>query len=257
MSKNRLPIFIVVLLLFAAGLACERSAPAQPTAVLPKQDATAAVLPTAATQTSPAVTSPAAGATAATLAPASTEATPSILNITITAEGVNLRAGPGTLFPVKRMFAENTPVQAQGRAPGDDWIFVTTEADTGWVSVDFTSLAGSAQVKDLTVLGMDGVQVVHGRVVDSAGKPADGVDFAMVQGSGASERRLDAFSNQDGDFYLYLPADETGEWTVSMVGVECTSSIVDVGCKYAGTFEPAEVQVSLPGKELIKFTYQP
>ena len=89
----------------------------------------------------------------------------------------------------------------------------------------------------------------------SASKPVDGAGFAMVQGSGASEKRLDASSTKEGDFYLYLPAEESGEWTISMVGVYCSSSIVDTGCNFTGTFDPAYVEISVPAKEIVEFRY--
>jgi hypothetical protein len=93
-------------------------------------------------------------------------------------------------------------------------------------------------------------------VLDQNGNPVNAINVAVYQGTGASERRTDANTDSSGEFYAYLPEEIKARWQVEVVGVGCSSSIVDTECNYEGRFEPAVVTIELPQiGELVIFTF--
>ena len=59
----------------------------------------------------------------------------------VEAEGLNLRAGPNRLHPVRELLRRGTPVALLGRSHDDAWLSVRSPAEnTGWLSADFLRL---------------------------------------------------------------------------------------------------------------------
>ncbi|RPJ47175.1 MAG: hypothetical protein EHM21_08290 [Chloroflexi bacterium] len=173
----------------------------------------------------------------------------------ITAEGVNLRAGPGTLFGRLGQLGDGAMVTVTGKAPGDDWIYIDTGDRQGWVSVAFTSMAEPGKLATVPVLETGDAQVIQGRVTQSDGMPLAGIEFAAFQGSGDNPPDTRAHSLADGSFYLYLPADAQGAWRVSLTAVDCQSPIVDDNCNFTGAFMPRFTDVELPAEKVVEFQY--
>jgi hypothetical protein len=172
------------------------------------------------------------------------------------AQNVNLRRGPGTLFPSLGQLADGAKVTAYGKARGDDWIYVDTGKLLGWVSTQFTSLIQSDQVSALAVKETGNALVIHGQVSESNGTPLAGIEFAMFQGKEDSKPPdTRAHSLSDGNFYLYLPPGSSGVWRVSLTAVDCKSPIVDANCHYTGAFMPRFTDITLPGDQVLKFMY--
>jgi uncharacterized protein YraI len=175
---------------------------------------------------------------------------------TITADGVNLRQGPGTLFVRLGMLAEGTKVTVTGKALGDDWVYIDTGDRQGWVSAAFTSLYSAGLMPSVPLLKTGDALVIHGQVTDTSGAPLVGVEFAASQGSAdANPPDTRAHSLADGSFYLYLPHGSSGAWQVSMTAVDCKSAIVDANCNFLGAFTPRIADVMVPAENVIGFKY--
>ena len=71
--------------------------------------------------------------TAASVAPApSSDGTASLTGL-VTAPGLNVRAGPGTDFPVVWAFAQNDQLNLLGRNEAGDWVEIALPDGSGWV----------------------------------------------------------------------------------------------------------------------------
>lgn len=206
-----------------------------------------------------------------TLTPAPTVAPPTLLTATpvadatggtfyavVSADNVNLRTKPGTVFPVSRLLAKGTRLQVLGHAPGAEWLYVRTDSNIyGWVL--YWLVNGGHEAGATPLVQPDGVQVVRGMILDRAGVPVSGIGFAVTQGNGAAAARTDASTDRTGQFYAFLPAAATGTWTVSYVSVACTSNTMDAQCHCVGACgnaDPQSVTISLPGEPVLQFVWR-
>ncbi len=178
--------------------------------------------------------------------------------VQVSADNVNLRTGPGTVFPVSRLLARGTRLQVQGHAPGGEWLYVRTDANiNGWVLNWLVS--GGQDGGTTPLVEPEGVQVIQGAVVDQAGVPISGIGFAVTQGSGPNVPRTDATTDSAGRFYAYVPASASGTWYVTYVSVSCTSNTMDARCNCIGTCgkaDPERVSVQLPAQQTLQFIWK-
>jgi hypothetical protein len=170
---------------------------------------------------------------------------------------MNMRSGPGTLHPIITKYKEGTAVSIVARAPGDEWLKVeTTDFRVGWMLAIFLEIEGD--ITHLPVQAVTDSYIIHGRVTDTNGQPVDGINFAIFNvGSPNGQPRTEGATNDEGVFFAYLPSDSQGEWSVSLVGINCESSIMDADCNYEGQFTPSSRVISeLPAIEPLTFVYQ-
>jgi len=170
-------------------------------------------------------------------------------------DNLNLRTRPGTLFPVSRVMPKNTRLEVLGRAPGGEWLNVLNdESILGWVQAEF--MAGGFDGPPPPVVEPKDVLLVSGRVVDESGSAVSGIVFAIVQGS----RRVDAATDDAGQFYAYLPKSMQGSWSVEYVSASCTSNAMDLGCVCSngncGKPEPVSQSVTLPSNSVLPFMWK-
>ena len=244
--------FTVLLITLSVCVAC--AAPQQvPTLPAARTEAEAAPTGTSSPTEFPATQTPAIViATAPVFVP---------FTIKNTVENTVLRAGPGPLFTAKTALAQNTDLTVIAVAPGREWVFLVTPFDsTGWVFSGL--LETSEQFQTAPVIQPADLQVVRGQVLNSNGDPVDGIQYAVIEGTGGtgSPPRIDAVTDADGNFYAFLPLTTTGTWTVSLTGVVCTSSEMGPNCECppegCGTSDPATATVTLPDPELLHFTWK-
>ena len=178
------------------------------------------------------------------------------IDATIGTTSLNLRSGPGTTFSVLGMYASGGQVSILGKAPGNEWVQVkTSDNQTGWMSVQFLKFTGDLGTSP--VLEIKDSLTITGNVIDTSNKGVQGVNLALILTTNGNQKRTDAISNAQGTFYAYLPSDSQGSVTVGVVGVVCTSPIVDASCNYAGTFEPGgNVVVEIPQSKPLVFVYK-
>ena len=172
-----------------------------------------------------------------------------------TAQNVNLRVGPGTLFKVSRVMAQGTSLEVIGRARGGEWLYVANQEGVyGWVLVHL--VRGGHDGPPPAFVEPDNASLVSGTVRTELGTPVSGIGFALEQGS----NRSDATTDSDGRFYAYLPSKLNGTWKVSYVSVSCTSNTMDSSCNcksgLCGSANPPSVDVSLPSSTDLVFLWK-
>ena len=175
-----------------------------------------------------------------------------------TAQNVNLRTQPGTLFPVSRVMAQGTRLQVLGLSPGGDWVYILNdEGINGWVGILFVD---AFPVEQILTVEPGEVQRITGRVLDTSGLPVSGIGFAIEQKTASKSLRTDAITDATGTFYAYLPQSVSGVWTVSHVSIACTSNLMDANCNclnnVCGSPDPLSIPISLPSSDPITFIWK-
>lgn len=187
----------------------------------------------------------------------STSSPPSPPKARVRVQAINLRLGPGTLFPVLANLTKDTWVTVQGKALGDEWLWVESDQGPGWLATVFTDLYQNPLVIALPIIPFNQGYVVQGQVKDQEGMPIGGVVFGVTQGNPPQQPRAEATSLPDGAFYVYLPSTAIGKWRLSLVGVDCSSPVMDDSCNYSGEFEPLWADVDIPQNNPLLITYTP
>jgi hypothetical protein len=168
---------------------------------------------------------------------------------------LNLRSGPSTLFNIVNTYPEDTQVIVRGKALGDEWVLVNTEdTNSGWMLAIYLDLP--VAIENIPIVTDFEALTVYGKVVDTAGYAIDGITLAISNPSVEVETRTDAHSNNDGEFYAYLPPDSVGLWQVSIVGINCQSVVMDENCRLWRFFERQVTQIiQLPLSGPVIFVY--
>lgn len=169
---------------------------------------------------------------------------------------LNLRDGPGTLFEVLGTYALDTQVTALGRAPGDDWIEIEEQGGRkGWVFADLLDMEGELQT--LPVLEVPESLTIAGKVIDSNGRPINGVQIQITARLFRIAVQFVTRSADDGTFYAYFPPDTAGVWQVELIGTDCDSRIVDGNCNVVEYFPYNDsAYVQLPALSPLVFVYE-
>lgn len=181
--------------------------------------------------------------------------------VTNIVENAVLRANPGPLFAPKTTLAINTRLLVLGATPGREWIFVVTPFDTtGWVFAELLEVNPGLAAAPL--IQPADIQLVRGRVLDAAGQPASGIQFALIEGVGqaGSPPRTDATTDETGVFHAYLPVTAAGTWTVSFTAVNCTSNKMGGNCECpngnCGKPDPEITTITLPATDMVEFIWK-
>lgn len=174
------------------------------------------------------------------------------------AENVNLRMGPGTLFKVSRVLAQGTTLEVDGQSNGGEWLYVKNdEGIFGWVGVYLVEGVIS-DVFTPTVEPGD-TFLVTGTVKTELGVPVSGIGFALTQ-PGFTSRRTDAMTDGEGRFYAYIPSTLSGSWIVEFVSVACTSNTMDANCNCksgtCGAANPRSIEITLPFTGELNFVWK-
>jgi uncharacterized protein YgiM (DUF1202 family) len=174
----------------------------------------------------------------------------------VAVEVINLRTGPGTAHDVLGKYAKDAPVSVLGKALGDGWLLVETPAGQwGWMIAEFVTM--DTPISTLPVIAVTYNVMVHGRVTNADGTPVNSITIAVYQQTVSGELRSDDATDENGEFYVFMPNGSQGRFSVAVVGVGCDSSIVDSECKYAGKFDANGIaEITLPSSESIDFIYR-
>lgn len=195
----------------------------------------------------------------ATIQPTSTATPTSTAPITLSAEvladTLNIREGPGTTFEILFKLQKGASVIIESRAPGDEWAFIqSSDNQSGWASITFLDVKGD--LNNTKIQDIDFAFMVKGKVIDEFGEPVNDINVAVIRNNGTT-LRTDARTTDSGEFFAYIQSNNGNEWQVSVVGIGCTSRIVDQDCNFEGKFEPAIITILLPLQKTIEFTYFP
>jgi uncharacterized protein YgiM (DUF1202 family) len=189
--------------------------------------------------------------------PSPTEFSP--FSVKASVNNFNVRVNPGYLFPVLMMVPEGTELTVYGQAPGGEWIYIKTPTGVyGWVFAKL--IFDEPRLSQAPIREPEKVQLIRGFLKDVQGNPISGFQFALVQGSGNNAPRNDAMTDENGEFFAYMPTNSSGQWSVSYVAYACTSNVVDADCLFLGgqnkTPDPEWVNVTLPLSEPLQFIFQ-
>jgi len=171
----------------------------------------------------------------------------------------NVRTNPGYLFPVLQMVQQGTDLTVYGQAPGGEWIYIKTPGGVyGWVFAKL--IFDEPRLSQAPVREPEKVQLLKGTLKDVQGNPISGFQFALVQGSGPNAPRNDAMTDQNGEFFAFMPTSSSGVWTVSYVAYACTSNVVDADCNFLPgqnkTPDPLSIDITLPLNNPMQFIFQ-
>lgn len=169
----------------------------------------------------------------------------------------NIRSGPGALFAVIATFAQEQQVVVTRQAPGGNWFYVDNGDQSGWVNMHLVMLSGDAN--QLRPIDPADVLVIKGHIYTPNGSPAYGVGVSLLRKLSNDTPQVDvAYSNDAGEWYLFLPPTETGTWVVRPDSYGCDSNAVNTGCSLIGHFpEPQQMTLPLPAGTWIDFTLLP
>jgi hypothetical protein len=181
---------------------------------------------------------------------------PLILNATVNAATLNMRTGPSILHDILNQYQKDDTVTLIGVAPGNQWVKILTKDNkTGWMLASHLTIDGAVQ--SLPTLPISESLVAVGKVVDANGTGLPGIQVALTRMGGVEAVRVDGISLADGTVYIYAPIEYQGTWLAGVVGVDCTSQLVDANCRFGGKFSPADgIKLKLPQDTEILFTYQ-
>lgn len=174
-------------------------------------------------------------------------------------DNLNVRTNPGYLFPVRMMVQKTTALSVLGRSPGNEWIYVQTPDQIyGWVYARL--FENEPRLLEAPLVEPGDVQIVRGQLHDVNGNPINGVQFALVQGTGNQAPRNDAMTDENGNFLAFMPIDSSGTWNVSYVAIACTSVVMDENCNTRGdrigTVNPPSQNIDLPSEEVLTFIWK-
>lgn len=181
------------------------------------------------------------------------------------ADNVVLREDPGYLFDAELVLKNSSPLLVLGRTPGSEWILVeypfgqTGMEIVGWV---YAQLLAPTQndLKAVPLIQPSDVQLVRGHVADDNGNPVSGVQFAIVGGASDNAPRNDAMTDDQGNFYAFMPPSYNGAWSVGYVALSCKSNVMDANCNCSkgvcGKVYPDSMNIILPYNEVLSFVWK-
>ena len=176
----------------------------------------------------------------------------------VATSSVNLRKGPSTLDDVLSQVNLGEVVRVDGLAPGGEWANVMTSGGTsGWIKSSLLNFG--TQSPALPTIPITDEYVIKGKVTDASGNPLQDILVSLNRTVGSVYFEDRMVTNADGEFYAFVPSQHVGTWNLEITGVNCTATIVDQSCHYAGTFsQNGSVTVDVPPPDSwIVFVYTP
>ncbi len=169
---------------------------------------------------------------------------------------LNLRSGPGVAFTFLGSYPNETEIKVLGRAPGSEWLRVELQdGKTGWMSAAYLTLQGD--IKQIPLAAVTEAQVVTGKIIDSSGEPIEGIQLALGQNYFAPEFQIATISDENGEFFIFLPSQAVGAANIQIIGINCQSKIVNSNCNLETHFIYNEfVETTLPSQHPILFLYE-
>lgn len=239
-------IVVLTIGLLATGCGTQTPAPTQSPNPTAESTQTPAVVPTEIPAT----------ATPETLPEPTQQPAPLVLSAEVNAATLNMRTGPSILHDILNQYQKGDTVTLIGVAPGNQWVKILTKDNkAGWMLASHLTINGA--VEALPTLPISESLVAVGKVVDSNGNGLPGIQVALTRMGGLEAVRVDGISLADGTVYVYAPIEYQGTWLAGVIGVDCTSQLVDTNCRFGGKFLPADgIKLKLPQDTEILFTYQ-
>jgi hypothetical protein len=241
MAKKRL--FPVVLLLILVLMGCRLVSPREtPT---PQAVSTATPLPTAPSE---ATIEPTLALPTPTMKPRPTQTSTPFLPVSgkITVQNFKLRSGPGFLFDTVGLYDEGETVQIYGRCLGGGWLFVSTsDYRSGWMKSEYIDLSG--EIDQIPYYGYSDADMLFGHVKNGNGDPIYGIGIVIFPAidSQDSTKQDVATTDDSGAYYLFLPKDLSGNYTIGVNAYSDKSNAVNSDGAFMYGF-PSAQSIELP-----------
>lgn len=199
----------------------------------------------------------------ATLAPTATPTPDYFTRGVVSANSINLRAGPGTLFSSIAVFNQGYKIFATGINPDGEWVRVLADAPDGsgralegWMYASLIDFSRPLDV--LPTVNTNQAWAIQGKVIDSDNLPINGVRVAAVYTTDSGDEIwADATTRESGEFTILAPKNQVGPFDVQIVAVNCNSRIADAECLvreyYVLNFR---TWVTLPQQQPVAFIYE-
>jgi hypothetical protein len=197
-----------------------------------------------------------------TPAPTATATPSGPVSGTVFVAALNLRAGPSTFFEVVQSFPQGTLLLAIGRDESGEWVQVEIageqeddEKTLGWFASAFIQFQGDPNFLPVVAFPLE--QQVRVNIQDSEGNPLPGIVVAFIVRDDTNVRSNNSISTAQGVALTTLPPDLFGTLDVQIVGIDCTSPVVDADCALRGYFQRVwRSFVAIPQRAPILFEYE-
>ena len=251
-SKQLITLLLAILLLINTA-ACSTVRPDIPTQ--PASPPTLQVTSTVTTTNTPTI-EPSATQTL-TSTPLPTTTPPSSFSAAINANSALLRSGPGGMHQPILRYPYGTTVTITGKAAGDEWVFIqAADQNTGWLSVQYLDLDYPLSAVPVQVASE--TELIYGVIQDSTGSRLSGVGISVCIDLCYQSQRTDSVSNENGEFFAYIPSAIGNQLRVFVSSVNCGSPLMGTDCQLRGTFMPEEIMVkAVPNINPLLFMYYP
>jgi hypothetical protein len=142
-----------------------------------------------------------------------------------------------------------------GKAPGGGWVVVSaTDGRLGWMYTLYLDVDISDPLEDVPEVQPTLSWMIPGRVLDSEGEPVENVFVSVEVSTGVS---YPVVTDEQGQFTLFVPKEQSGPWVVSINGVSCFSRVANEDCYLDGFVLRNPSEVYALGQEApIEFEYE-
>lgn len=141
----------------------------------------------------------------------------------INTETLYLRKGPGRFFETVGLYTKDNTLNIIGQEATGTWVLVQTgDYRSGWMLAEFLTINGSLQ--SVPIFKVSNAQILHGHVYVSGQNPATFVEVAVKPVDPPDSPTDYTFTNEEGEWTLYLPMDANGDWDIGPNGALCAKS---------------------------------
>jgi len=146
-------------------------------------------------------------------------------------EGLALRNGPGKLFDIRNTYPQDTAFTVLGQAPGGQWYFVImSNSLSGWMFSKFVTLQDDAV--NLPYISVTDALLISGRVTTPDGTPAADIGVSLAPANMDISAGPDAaMTDATGTYYIYVPTDTTGNFSVGPNAWGCEGNLTVGRCE--------------------------
>lgn len=241
MSKKKI-IFVVTLSLLVL-MGCRLVSPRE--TATPQAVSTATLLPVLPSE---ATIEPTQALPTPTAKPLPTQTSTPFLPVSgkITVQNFKLRSGPGFLFDTVGLYDEGETVQVYGQSLGGGWLFVSTsDFRSGWMKSEYIDLSG--EIDQVPYYGYSDANIIFGHVKNGNGEPIYGIGiviFPAIDSDNPTKQDV-ATTDDSGAYYLFLPKDLSGNYTIGVNAYSPNSNAVNSEGAFMYGF-PSAQSIELP-----------
>jgi len=176
------------------------------------------------------------------------------IQATIQTDNLLLRQGPGMRFDYIGMYPQDQKITVISQAPSGFWLQVqTADNQSGYMMTNYLKLDGD--LFDVPVVLPSGVLTIKGHIYTPNGNPATRLGVSLLKEGSTDVSQQDVGWTDDfGEWTLFLPQGSEGNWVVWVDSYNCKSNAVNTACNLIGNFpEPQTVTVPVAPDAWVDF----